>query len=172
MGKLSKFEKFVKHEITHTDFIELYKNRDKKSRDASPPPVQTEKKAGKKKKTKKEKKPKDPNAPTKANGVFFLWSNSPSTKAAMIKALGDKPEISAVRAWKSEQWKALSEEQKAPWYRMNAAEKERYARQHAEYTKTGTFTKDAPPPPPVAPKGKAAPAPSSSDDSDDDSSSS
>lgn len=177
MGKLSKFEKFIKHEIANTDFDELYKK--KKARDASPPPVKAEKKVVKKKKVKREKKPKDPNAPTKANGVFFLWSNSPGVKAAMTKSLGEKPDITAVRAWKSAQWHALTDEQREPWYRMNAEEKERYARQQAEYEKTGTFTKAGPVPPPVAPKAKVeapkakAEAPSSSDsDSSDDSSSS
>jgi len=183
MGKLSKFQKFVRASIAETDFVALYKStgkrKVKKETERDDSPVRPTKK-GKGKKTEaarpkkvsaaKGKKKKDPAAPKGAISAAFAFMNHPVNKEACKKALGEEFKADTGREWISKRWAALTTEERQPWIDVQRAEEARYKRQMEEFKKTGKYTEEARTPVklPVSKKPAPVAADSSEEDDEDD----
>ena len=97
--------------------------------------------------TKKEKKKvKDPNAPKRNKTAYNYYSSASRNDVKTANPSAKPIEITKLI---SENWKALSAKEKAPWDAKAAADKERYQKEMAEYTsKGGAATSSSPKPTP------------------------
>jgi high mobility group protein B3 len=81
----------------------------------------------KKRKTKKTKKTKDPDAPKRPTSAYFYWLGENRSK--IKEALGDESKPTVVIKEAGRQWRALTDEEKAPF---NASAKESQMRYKTE----------------------------------------
>lgn len=84
-------------------------------------------------KPRKKKEPKDPNAPKKPSGAYIHFCN---TIRETIKK--ENPEFQATEIVKAmgAKWKGMNDDEKKKFFEMAEADKERYAKENAAYTKS------------------------------------
>merc|ERR1719379_2801034 len=75
----------------------------------------------------------DPNAPKRPASAYLLYAASVHDE--IVKANPDK-EVAAVMKEQAVWWKALNEEERAPWLKKAEAAKAKYAKLVAKYHKT------------------------------------
>ena len=81
----------------------------------------------------KEAKKKDPNAPKGRSSAYNYYS---SAKRSDVKAANPEAQHAEIIKILSAQFKALSDEERAPWDAMAAADKERFDKETAIYNKS------------------------------------
>jgi len=125
----------IRKEFEELDFVTPWNKLDNdqkqkfyQDRDQSPP--------RKSKKEKNTKKKKDPNLPKNAR-TGFIWFNQ-TTDSDILKKFKEFPENVTAKAHRTYIWNNLTDEEKAPYMKMYAADKERYAREMQLY-KEGKF---------------------------------
>jgi hypothetical protein len=91
---------------------------------------------GSKKRKRGEKKLRDPNAPTRPQTAFFLFSNHVRPQ---VKAQNPDAKMTQLSKIIGEQWKALSEDAKKPYNEAAAAAKLKYEGQRETYIKTPEY---------------------------------
>jgi high mobility group protein B3 len=170
MGKLSKFQKFVRASIAEIDFVELYKSEGKRrKRDDSPPRKKVKAKKESTPRVKKEgRKKKAEGEPKGPISAAFTFMNYQPNKEACRKALGDKYEAKAAKAWMGNKWKSLSDDERKPWMDVQRADEARHKRQMEQFKKTGQFTPEERPAVKLSePKKKDAKPPKSSEEEEE-----
>ena len=100
----------------------------------------------------KEAKKKDPNAPKGRSSAYNYYS---SAKRSDVKAANPEAQHAEIIKILSAQFKALSDEERAPWDAMAAADKERFDKETAIY-KTPKATTSSPPNPTTSSSPKSA----------------
>lgn len=151
MGKIQKFEAFVKRAVVQliedTDFVAQYNKRKFSSRDKSP--VRHDKKADdhEQSKPKRQGRKKDPNAPKKKKGLYFLWANDPTVREQASKELGGSANRTDVNAYLSKLWaeKKGDAEYFKKWQTIVDEDVKRYDAEFAQYKANGSFTPYVPP---------------------------
>merc|ERR1719373_465333 len=78
----------------------------------------------------------DPNAPKRPTSAYMLYAAS--VRAEIVKANPDM-EVAAVMKEQAVWWKALSEEERAPWVKKAAAAKAKHAKLMEKYTKSRSY---------------------------------
>lgn len=100
----------------------------------------------------KEAKKKDPNAPKGRSSAYNYYS---SAKRSDVKAANPEAQHAEIIKILSAQFKALSDEERAPWDAMAAADKERFDKETAIYN-TPKATTSSPPNPTTSSSPKSA----------------
>ena len=100
----------------------------------------------------KEAKKKDPNAPKGRSSAYNYYS---SAKRSDVKAANPEAQHAQIIKILSAQFKALSDEEPAPWDAMAAADKERFDKETAIYN-TPKATTSSPPNPTTSSSPKSA----------------
>ena len=100
----------------------------------------------------KEAKKKDPNAPKGRSSAYNYYS---SAKRSDVKAANPEEQHAEIIKILSAQFKALSDEERAPWDAMAAADKERFDKETAIYN-TPKATTSSPPNPTTSSSHKSA----------------
>jgi len=88
-----------------------------------------------KKKGKKGKKEKDPNKPKKAMASYMFFIKEARADIIRVDLKGDGSKVAEVSKIAGAKWKALDAKGKEKYEKLAAADKERYAKEMAEYVK-------------------------------------
>ena len=84
-----------------------------------------------KKRTKGTKKKKDPNAPKAPSNAYFIYVRE---KREEFKAKHPDAKTTEITSGLAQQWKAMTDSEKAPFQKLAAADKVRYTKEMEDYT--------------------------------------
>lgn len=81
------------------------------------------------------KRKRDPNAPKRACSAYIFFSNA--TREATKAEIGENASIGDIAKAMGVKWGKLSDSEKAPFVKKSDADKARYAKERAEYERSG-----------------------------------